>query len=275
MRRILPALFLVVLAYTSICDAGVVWRHSFEKALVEARAASKPIFVDAYADWCGWCHKLDKEVYSDPRFAQFMQGFVPVKMDVEDGKEGSQFGADYHIDGLPTLLVTDSNGNVTNRIGGYMKAEDLIQDISAIQALILQEQKNPNDLNASFRLANEYLSRDMNAQAEARFRRVLQSPNASAAQKEASQFSIALAQFYQRKLDSAEASLNTYRTNFKDGESEEDALLLLSEIYIETDSNEKARDYLKEFLQKYPHSGNVHRAKEILSLVEHDLSHSK
>jgi hypothetical protein len=41
------------------------------------------------------------------------------------------------------------------------------------------------------------------------------------------------------------------------------------------DSNEKARQILKEFLAQYPKSGNIARAQQVLSLIEKDLAKSQ
>ncbi len=250
-------------------SAGQVkWFHSFDQAIVQAKKSGKPIFVDAFADWCGWCHKLDQEVYSSPKFVNYMERYIPLKIDVEDGATGTQFAEKYAITGLPTLLVTDPNGILINRIGGFMDADELIQDLESIQRLVDRERKNPKDTAASFDLAREYLSRDMNFEAETRFKRVMASPDATASQKETSQFSLALTQYYRRDFELALGTLESYEKTYENGESGEDALLLLSEIHMELDANDKARYYLEQFLKKYPHSGNRSRAEQVLSSLE-------
>jgi thioredoxin-related protein len=256
------------------CAEKLSWRTDFDKALQEAKQNSKPIFVAVYADWCAWCHQLDKEVYTDPALIKYMEGYVPVKIDAEDRKEGTRFAEEYNIEGFPTLLVTDPNGKVTNRIGGFITAQELIKDLTSVQQLIDAEKKDPADTTVCLKLGREYLSRDMFAEAEPRFQKVLKSPNATVSQKEVAQFSLGLTQYYRHDLEGSLASLETYYRTYQIGDSGEDALLLLSQVYIEMNSDGKARTILKEFLSRYPNSGNTIRAQQVLSLIERDLSKS-
>jgi thioredoxin-related protein len=269
---VLTLLFAVLLSFPLRGASQFSWRTDFDAALVESQQTSKPIFVDVYADWCEWCHKLDRDVYSKANFAKYMDNFIPVKIDAEDSKEGTRFAEKYHIDSFPTMLVIDSNGKIINRISGYLSVEELIQDISMVQHLVNQERKNPEDATISLKLGKEYSTREMYDEAEIRFRDVLNSPDATRNQKESAQFSLGLAQYYERDLKDSLASLEAYYKTYSQGESREDALLLLSQVHIELDSNEKARTILKEFLAQYPNSGNIARAQQVLSLIEKDLS---
>ena len=44
----------------------------------------KPIFIDVYTDWCGWCKRMDATTFQDDNIAQYLNtNFYPVKLDAE------------------------------------------------------------------------------------------------------------------------------------------------------------------------------------------------
>ncbi|MEP7278138.1 MAG: thioredoxin family protein [Bacteroidota bacterium] len=56
--------------------------------LDEAREAmlkeKRPILIDLYTDWCGWCKVMDKKTYSNSKvIAYLQQHFYPVKVNAE------------------------------------------------------------------------------------------------------------------------------------------------------------------------------------------------
>jgi TolA-binding protein len=273
MKKVAILLFVILSLARQSRAEELTWYKDFPSASAAARKASKPIFVDVFADWCTWCHKLDKEVYADPKFVSYMKSFVPAKIDSEDGAAGSQFSEKYQITGLPAMIVVDSDGNLLNKISGFMSTTELIEEIDYVDQLLQAEKKNGQSLEATFRLANTYIEREMYDQAKARFQKILASPSANSIQREKAQFSIALADYYQGQLEPALKVLDQYYATYKNGASGEDALLLLSQIHIELNSNEKALKYLREFMQRYPGSGNAVRAKQVLSTLEKECDH--
>ena len=37
---------------------------NWDQGLSEASITKRPILVDVYTDWCGWCKRMDRDVYS-------------------------------------------------------------------------------------------------------------------------------------------------------------------------------------------------------------------
>lgn len=62
----------------------VDWYPWGEEALAKAKAEDKPILVSIGYSTCYWCHVLERETFSDPEVAKFMnEHFVSIKVDRE------------------------------------------------------------------------------------------------------------------------------------------------------------------------------------------------
>lgn len=118
-----------VFAVTSDSMAtGEGWTDHFEKAKAQAAAEGKDILIDfTGSDWCGWCIKLDNEVFKQDAFkASAPKDFVLVALDYprdkslvteEVAKQNEQLKTEYAISGYPTLYLTDATGRPYARAG--------------------------------------------------------------------------------------------------------------------------------------------------------------
>src|SRR4029077_18285699 len=82
-----PRLFLVAaavsLVFAAIARAESDWLHDYNKAQEEAKANHKLLFLNfTGSDWCGWCIKLDKDIFSQPQFKNYAHdNLVLVELD--------------------------------------------------------------------------------------------------------------------------------------------------------------------------------------------------
>ncbi len=103
------------------------WGQDFDKALKEAKESGKPVLVDfSGSDWCGWCVKLEKEVFSKDEFKEFAKkNLVCLLVDFPRKKEQSaelkkknkELSEKYKIEGFPTVLLLDATGKELDRTG--------------------------------------------------------------------------------------------------------------------------------------------------------------
>jgi protein disulfide-isomerase len=106
---------------------GSDWFTDFEKAKAESAKRGVPILADfSGSDWCGWCMKLDREVFSQQDFLDFAKKNVVlfladfpqnIKQPDELAQQNRNLMQTYKVAGFPTVLVLDKAGNVIGRTG--------------------------------------------------------------------------------------------------------------------------------------------------------------
>jgi thioredoxin-related protein len=110
----------------------VSWRN-WDRGLEEARGSGRPVLVDVYTDWCGWCRRMEADVYSRPEVRDYLsRKFVAVKLDAEAPDparyEGRTFtsrslAARFGVNGYPTTIFLRAAGDRPVNVPGYVDAE--------------------------------------------------------------------------------------------------------------------------------------------------------
>ena len=106
---------------------GIEFFHGeWKEALALAAKEDKIVFVDAYAEWCGPCKRMAKNVFTLSDVGDFYnKNFINLKLDMEKA-DGRTFGAKYPVSAYPTLLFLDSEGNLLKKVTGGQQGPQLI-----------------------------------------------------------------------------------------------------------------------------------------------------
>jgi protein disulfide-isomerase len=107
----------------ALAQAGATeleWTTDLGKAQAKAKEENRLVLMDfTGSDWCSWCIKLRKEVFSTPVFTEYAKkNLVPVEIDFpnqkpqppELKKANQALQAKYRIQGYPTVIVLNSQG---------------------------------------------------------------------------------------------------------------------------------------------------------------------
>ncbi|RPJ34306.1 MAG: DUF255 domain-containing protein [Verrucomicrobiaceae bacterium] len=100
---------------------GEGWTSDFESAKKQATESKKDLLIDfTGSDWCGWCIKLNDEVFKHDAFKDGVKdSFVLVELDFPKDKskvsdevraQNEKLSEKYGIEGFPTILLTDADG---------------------------------------------------------------------------------------------------------------------------------------------------------------------
>ena len=110
-----------------VASAGELWTDNAQEAMAQAAKDKKDLLIDfTGSDWCGWCIKLDQEVFSQPAFqAEAPKRFVLLKLDFprsrqlpeETKKQNAEWGEKFAIKGYPTIVLADAEGKAYAKTG--------------------------------------------------------------------------------------------------------------------------------------------------------------
>ena len=134
---VLVVLQLFFISFFISCDKSpktdLKW-HGFEKAIKLAAKEDKPIMLDFFADWCGWCYELDKKVFNDPEVKEYLkENFILSRLNADSRfksiKYKGQLVSPYDLfmmtgsSSLPTVVFFDSDANFVHSQPGFHPKE--------------------------------------------------------------------------------------------------------------------------------------------------------
>ena len=129
--RSLAALALALSFALPAHAAGVTWR-GWNEGLAAAAGSGRPVIVDVYTDWCGWCKRMDRDVYARPDVSEYLNDhFVMVRLNGDSNERVSYEGrtlsartlaGGFQVTGYPTTIFLRASGERIVNVPGYVAA---------------------------------------------------------------------------------------------------------------------------------------------------------
>jgi thioredoxin-related protein len=131
MKTFLPKWFLLLLCLASgvLAADAVPWLTNYKEALLRAKKEKKILLLNfTGSDWCPWCQKLEKEVFSTSEFQNYAAKHLVLLMvdfpqhkelPPEVKKQNDELADKFGVDSYPTLVLLDPNGKKIGELG-YM-----------------------------------------------------------------------------------------------------------------------------------------------------------
>lgn len=277
MKRIaLVVAFAVLLAPESF--AGT-WLKSLTAAQKKAKETKSLIFVDMFAQWCGWCHRFEAEVFPSQAFQDASDDMVLLRLDTEDGLEGTKLAQKYAITSLPTFLLLTPDLTIAGIIRGYAPPADFANMLGQTRAKYADFQKRlknesqiAGDYPKRLDLARELMSRGDYAASEPRLRKLIDEKKAAQPVRDQAQYELAVGYVLQKKYPDAMKTIDKLTSTSKSGEPVERARLLVAQIYMDQGNLAGAAKEFRNFKQSFPNSPLNKNVDQVLPEIERRLN---
>jgi len=258
----------------AVPTVAIKWERKFDGAMKEAKRAGKPVVVDFWAEWCGWCHRLEHTTYADPTVIRRAQGFVAVRVNTEGSRRELEVCAKYGVgERLPVILFLSPQGHPLYRVEGYQgpgqfpHTLDIARQMAGqIMAWENALEADPDDATALLGLGRHLYQAENFDEAKALLRRAVAHDAGSAVgQRREARMLLAILAQVGREFGEAERLVKEALSLGPDADEQPRLLFVLGRTYVSSGRREEAVDTFEVIVQRFPQSPVAEKAKETLT----------
>ena len=131
-------MIVIVFFSISFSQEKLVWHEDLKEAVAISQKENKPLMLFfTGSDWCGWCIRLQKEVFFKPEFTKWATAnVVLVELDFPRKKaqsqelraQNAQLQQQFQVRGYPTIWFVKADKNSSGQVNlsqlgrtGYVK----------------------------------------------------------------------------------------------------------------------------------------------------------
>jgi len=142
MKKWMLTAALTLLTLTGVmATAPEGWYTDYQEAKKIATEKQLPLYLlFTGSDWCPWCIKLHNEVLTQPAFQDYAKDKVVLvyldfprktQLDQASVMQNRILSQTYKIEGFPTIVITNANGDELGRLGGT-SLNDHLRDLKKV-----------------------------------------------------------------------------------------------------------------------------------------------
>ena len=138
MKNLTLSLLFISFLSLSFSQEKLVWHEDLKEAITISQKENKPLMLFfTGSDWCGWCIRLQKEVFFKPEFTKWAaENVVLVELDFPRKKaqsqelraQNAQLQQQFQVRGYPTIWFVKADKNSSGQVNlsqigrtGYVK----------------------------------------------------------------------------------------------------------------------------------------------------------
>jgi len=258
------------------------WITSLPAAQKKSKETKQLIFVDLFADWCGWCKRMEAEVFPSQAFQSATDKMVLLRLNTEDGADGSKISQQFSVTSLPTFLILTPDNMIAAMIRGYAPSKEFVDSMKEslakyndFQTRVAHESTIAGDYQKRLDLAREFTSRFGLKDSESRFRKLIGERAAPADVRDQAYYELAVSLLLQNRLDDATKALVAFGKTETKGEAYERSRILLAQVYMQQGNFLGAANELRTFKAQFPSSPLIRNVELMLPSVERQLQQKR
>ncbi len=127
MKQSVLVICIAFVAGLQVAQAGKGWETDYDRAVESAQSGGKYLLLDfSGSDWCGWCIRLDKEVFRKKEFRSYAEDNLELvlldfphrkKQSSKEKQQNVALAKKFGVEGFPTVLLLSPDEKLVGRTG--------------------------------------------------------------------------------------------------------------------------------------------------------------
>jgi thioredoxin-like negative regulator of GroEL len=255
---------------------AIKWEKKFDEAVKKAKHAGKPLVVDFWAEWCGWCHRLERTTYADPAVIWHAREFVAVRVDTEGSRREREVCAKYGVGSrLPVILFLSPEGHQLFRVNGYQGPGQFPRTLDAalhvaerVMAWEAALEADPGNATAALGLGRHLYEQEYFEEARDLLRTAVTHDEGSAVDdRREARMLLAILAHVTHDYAEAERLVKEALAFGPDPDEQPRLLFVLGRTYVSSGRQQEGVETFEVIVRQFPQSPIAQKAKETLTTL--------